>query len=162
MLAVYCLSSWFIYQKLKPYLSLCILCGLTHLSWFQGLKYNPTSYWPRVTERTDLSLSDLDSPISGGHWKKTASKKNNGKEIKMGKYGRKEEEKMWLKIFKIQDEFVCFQGKEICGYLFCSVLPFEGWRYGWMGRKAITESALIALWHGTILLANNFSSEMRT
>ena len=48
-LTVYCLSSWFVHQKRKTYSNLCVLCWLSHLSWFQGPKYIPPSFWPRVT-----------------------------------------------------------------------------------------------------------------
>ena len=48
-LTVYCLSSWFVHQELKLYSALSVLCGLGHLAWFQGLKYSPSSFWPRVT-----------------------------------------------------------------------------------------------------------------
>ena len=48
-LTVYCLRSWFVHQELKTYSALFVLCGLGHLAWFQGLKYIPPSFWPRVT-----------------------------------------------------------------------------------------------------------------
>ena len=53
-LSVYCINSWFIYQKLKLYWMLRILCGLNNLSWFQRLKYIPPSFWPRVTKHAFL------------------------------------------------------------------------------------------------------------
>ena len=48
-LTVYCLSSWFVHQKRKTYSNLCVLCWLSHPSWFPGPKYIPPSFWPRVT-----------------------------------------------------------------------------------------------------------------
>ena len=47
-LTVYCLSSWFVHQKQKTYSNLCVLCWLSHLSWFEGPKYIPPSFWPQV------------------------------------------------------------------------------------------------------------------
>ena len=47
-LTFYCLSSWFIHQKLKPYLNMCVLCSLIHLLWFQGPKYIPPYFWLQV------------------------------------------------------------------------------------------------------------------
>ena len=47
-LTVYCLSSWFIHKQPKTYSNLCVLCWLSHLSWSQGPKYFPSSFWPRV------------------------------------------------------------------------------------------------------------------
>ena len=34
------------HQKLKIYSTLCVLSGLSHLSWFQGLKYISPSFFP--------------------------------------------------------------------------------------------------------------------
>ena len=48
-LTVYCLSSWFVNQKLKTYTALFVLCRPSHLSWFQELKYMPPSVWLQVT-----------------------------------------------------------------------------------------------------------------
>ena len=42
---------WIYLPTLKPYSTLCMLCGLRHLSWFQGLKYIPPSFWSRGTKR---------------------------------------------------------------------------------------------------------------
>ena len=36
-------------NKLKPYPTLCVLYGLSHISWFQGLKYISPSLLPQVT-----------------------------------------------------------------------------------------------------------------
>ena len=58
ILAAYCLSSWFVHQQRKTYSNLCVLCRLSHLSWFQGPKYIPPSFWPRVTNH------DVKSKIS--------------------------------------------------------------------------------------------------
>ena len=44
----YCLSSWFIHQKLNIYSTFFVLCRLSHVSWFQGLQYNPPYFWPQV------------------------------------------------------------------------------------------------------------------
>ena len=52
-LAVWWFGSCFIYQKLKPYWNWCIFCGLSHLSGFQGLKYSPSSFWPRVSKHEE-------------------------------------------------------------------------------------------------------------
>ena len=41
----YCLSYWFVYKKLNTYSALFVPWGLSHLLWFQGLKYIPTSFW---------------------------------------------------------------------------------------------------------------------
>ena len=57
-LTVYCFSSWFIHQQRKTYSNLCVLCWLIHLSWFQGPRYIPASFWPRVTNH------DVKSKIS--------------------------------------------------------------------------------------------------
>ena len=57
-LTVYCFSSWFIHQQWKMYLNFCVLCWPIHLSWFQGPKYIPPSFWPRVTNH------DIKSKIS--------------------------------------------------------------------------------------------------
>ena len=48
-LTVYCLSSWFVRQQRKTYSNLCVLCWLSHLSWFWGPKYISPFFWPRVT-----------------------------------------------------------------------------------------------------------------
>ena len=48
-LTVYFLSSWLVHQKRKTYSNLCVLCRLSHLSWFEGPNYVPPSFWPRVT-----------------------------------------------------------------------------------------------------------------
>ena len=48
-LTVYCLSSWFVHQQRKTYSNLCVLCWLSHLSWFQGPKYILPSFWLWVT-----------------------------------------------------------------------------------------------------------------
>ena len=48
-LTVYCLSSWFVCQQRKTYSNLCVLCWLSHLSWFWGPKYISPFFWPRVT-----------------------------------------------------------------------------------------------------------------
>ena len=48
-LTVYCLSSWFVQQQRKTCSYLCVLCWHTHLSWFQGPKDIPPSFWPWVT-----------------------------------------------------------------------------------------------------------------
>jgi hypothetical protein len=55
---VYCLSSWFVHQQRKIYSNLCVLCWLSDLSWFQGLKDIPPSFWPGVTNH------DVKSNIS--------------------------------------------------------------------------------------------------
>ena len=53
-LIVYCLSSWFVHQKLKKDNSiLWALCLYSHVSWFQGPKYIPHSFWPQVTYDQD-------------------------------------------------------------------------------------------------------------
>ena len=57
-LTVYFLSSWFVHQQRKTYSNLCVLCWLSHLSWFQGPKYIPPSVWLRVTNH------DVKSKIS--------------------------------------------------------------------------------------------------
>ena len=44
----YCSSYWFVHQKLNTYLALFVLCGVSHLSWFQGFKYIPPSIWSQV------------------------------------------------------------------------------------------------------------------
>ena len=51
-------KSWFIPQQRKTYSNLCVLCWLIHLSWFQGPKYIPPSFRPRVTNH------DVKSKIS--------------------------------------------------------------------------------------------------
>ena len=48
-LTVYCLSSWFVHQQQKRYFNLCVHCWLSNLSWFQGPKYSPPSFWLVVT-----------------------------------------------------------------------------------------------------------------
>ena len=53
----YCLSSWFVHQKLNTYSTLFVLCRFSHLSWFQGLKYIPPSFWPQVTNHDVKSNS---------------------------------------------------------------------------------------------------------
>ena len=61
-LTVYCLSSWFVHQQRKTYSNLCVLCWLSHLSWFQGPKYFPPSFWPWVTNhdvKSKISKSDF-------------------------------------------------------------------------------------------------------
>ena len=50
-LTVYCLSSWLVHQQRKTYSHLCVLCWLSHLLWFQGPKYIPSSFWLRVTNQ---------------------------------------------------------------------------------------------------------------
>ena len=45
-LTAYCTSSWFIRQKMKTESTVCVPYGLSHLSWFQGLKYVSPSFWP--------------------------------------------------------------------------------------------------------------------
>ena len=55
---VYCLISWFVHQQPKTYSNLCVLCWLSHLSWFQGRKDIPPSFWPWVTNH------DVKSKIS--------------------------------------------------------------------------------------------------
>ena len=50
-------SSRFIHQQRKNS-NLCVLCWLIHLSWFQGPKYIPPSFWPLVTNH------DVKSKIS--------------------------------------------------------------------------------------------------
>ena len=57
-LTVYCLSSWFVHQQQKTYSNLCVHCWLSHLSWFQGPKYIPPSFWRRVKNH------DVKSKIS--------------------------------------------------------------------------------------------------
>ena len=57
-LTVYCLSSWFLRQQRKTYSNLCVLCWLSHLSWFWGPKYISPFFWPRVTN------NDIKSKIS--------------------------------------------------------------------------------------------------
>ena len=49
ILTDYCLRSWFVYQKLNILSALSVFCGLSHLSWFQWLKYIPPSFWPQIT-----------------------------------------------------------------------------------------------------------------
>ena len=61
-LTVYWLSSWFIHQDLKTYLTLCILCWTSHLSWFLGPKYIPPSFLPRVTNH-DVCLKTSTSDV---------------------------------------------------------------------------------------------------
>ena len=48
-LTEYCLSSQFVHQKLNIYSALFDHCRVSHLSWFQGLKYIPPSFCPQVT-----------------------------------------------------------------------------------------------------------------
>ena len=55
-LAVYCLSSWFAYQKQKQFSTLCILCGLILLSWLQGIKYISPCVWPRCRKPVTLIM----------------------------------------------------------------------------------------------------------
>ena len=43
-----CFSFFLNYQKQKSNLISCILWEINHWSWFQGLKYRPSSFWPRV------------------------------------------------------------------------------------------------------------------
>ena len=40
---------WFVHQQQKTYSNLYVLCWLSHLSWFQGPKDIPPSFWHRVT-----------------------------------------------------------------------------------------------------------------
>ena len=56
----YCLSSWFVHQQWKTYSHLCVLCSLSHLSWFQGPKYIPPSFWLWVTNH-DFRSKDSKS-----------------------------------------------------------------------------------------------------
>ena len=53
-------SSWS--PQLSPntekYLNLCVLCWLSHISWFPGPKYIPPYFWPQVTNY------DIKSKIS--------------------------------------------------------------------------------------------------
>ena len=46
-LTVYCWSSWFVHQQRKTCSNLCVLCWLSHLSWLQGPKDIPPSFWPQ-------------------------------------------------------------------------------------------------------------------
>ena len=55
----YCSNSWFVYQKLNTYSALFLLCWLSHLSWFQGLKYMQPSFWPQVTNH-DVNSKNLN------------------------------------------------------------------------------------------------------
>ena len=48
-LTVFCISTWRVHQKLKTYLTLCVLYGLSHLSLFRGFKYISPPFLPRVT-----------------------------------------------------------------------------------------------------------------
>ena len=57
-LTVYCLSSWIVHQQRKTYSNFCVLCWLSHPSWFQGPKDIPPSFWPQVTNH------DVKSKIS--------------------------------------------------------------------------------------------------
>ena len=57
-LTVYCLSSWFVHQQRKTYSNLCVLCWLSHWTWFQGPKDIPPLFWPWVTNH------DFKSKIS--------------------------------------------------------------------------------------------------
>ena len=47
-LTVYCFRSWFIHQQRETYSNLCVLCWPIHLSWFQGPKFIPPSFWPQT------------------------------------------------------------------------------------------------------------------
>ena len=51
----YCLSSWFVHQKLNTFSALFVRCRLSLLSWFQGLKSVPLSFWPQVTNHDGKS-----------------------------------------------------------------------------------------------------------
>ena len=52
-LTVYCLSSWFVCQQRKTYSNLCVLCWLSHLSWFWGPKFISPFFWPWVTNHVE-------------------------------------------------------------------------------------------------------------
>ena len=51
----YCLGSWFVHQKLNTFSALFVHCRLSHLSWLQGLKSVPLSFWPQVTNHDGKS-----------------------------------------------------------------------------------------------------------
>ena len=57
-LTVYCLSSWFVHHQQKTYSPLCVLCWLSHISWFQWPKDIPPSFWLRVTNH-DVTSKNL-------------------------------------------------------------------------------------------------------
>ena len=64
-LTLYCISSWFIHQQRKTYSNLCVLCWLNHQSWFQGPKYIPPSFRPRVTNHDIKSKIKKKSDFLG-------------------------------------------------------------------------------------------------
>ena len=55
---VYCSSFWFVHQQRKTYSNLYVICWLSHLLWFQGPKYIPSSVWLQVMNH------DVKSKIS--------------------------------------------------------------------------------------------------
>ena len=66
-LTVYCLSSRLVHKQRKTYSNLCVLCWLSHISWFQWPKYFPPSFWPQFTNhdvRQKFSFSAVDFIIS--------------------------------------------------------------------------------------------------